>query len=159
MPELFGGVNGFDQFLAGVFAAAKMEVPSPTLLGALLGPPVIVALIGFLLAWWLYVKRTDLPAKVAESLRGVYRLLAGKYFVDELYRAAIVRPLMLLSDHVLWHAADERMIDGTVNRVGRTTARSGDWLRRLNSGNIRSYASWVIVGALLLTAMLVWVAR
>jgi NADH-quinone oxidoreductase subunit L len=157
-PELFGGANRFDGFLAPVFAAARMELPSPGLTGALLGPPVIVGLIGLLAAWWLYVKQTDLPGKLAESLRAVYRLLAGKYFVDELYGAVIVRPLVWLSTSFLWHDVDERTIDGGVNGVGRTTARSGDWLRRLTSGNIRTYAAWVVVGAVLLTTVLVWMA-
>jgi NADH-quinone oxidoreductase subunit L len=157
-PHLFGGENYFEQFLAPVFAAVRMEVPNPGLIGALLGAPVVCGLVGFLIAWWMYVKRTEAPARLAESLRGVYRLLAGKYFVDELYGTVIVRPLVWLSANVLWHRVDERTIDASVNGLGRGAARSGDYLRRLNSGNIRSYAAWVILGALLLTSLLVWMA-
>jgi NADH-quinone oxidoreductase subunit L len=157
-PALFGGENLFERFLAPVFAAAEMQIPNPGLVGALLGAPVVAGLAGFLIAWWMYVKNPDAPAKLAESLRGVYRLLAGKYFIDELYAAVIVRPLVWLSSMVLWHTVDEKAIDGSVNGLGRGAARSGDYLRRLNSGNIRSYAAWVIVGAVLLTAVLVWAA-
>ena len=70
----------------------------------------------------------------------------------------IVRPLVWLSNNILWHGVDERGIDAGVNGLGRGAARSGDTLRRLNSGNTRSYAAWVIVGAVLLTAVLVWAA-
>jgi len=157
-PALFGGENHFERFLAPVFTAAEMEVPSPGLAGALLGAPVVASLAGFLIAWWLYLKRTEAPARLAESMRAVHGLLAGKYFVDELYGAVIVRPLVWLSTNVLWRDVDERAIDGTVNGLGRGAARSGDYLRRLHSGNTRSYAAWIIVGALLLTTVLVWMA-
>jgi NADH-quinone oxidoreductase subunit L len=157
-PQLLGGNNYFEHYLAPVFTAAGMEVQTPGLAGALLGAPVVVGLIGFVVAWWLYVKRTDLPGRLAETLRAPYRLLAGKYFVDELYAAAIVRPLVWLSANVLWRRVDERTIDASVNGLGRGAARSGDWLRRLNSGNTRSYAAWVVLGAVLLTTVLVWMA-
>jgi NADH-quinone oxidoreductase subunit L len=157
-PHLLGGNNYFEEYLAPVFTAAEMELRSPGLVGALLGAPVVAGLVGFVVAWWLYVKRTDLPARLADSLRAPYRLLANKYFVDELYAATIVRPLVWLSGNVLWRRVDERTIDATVNGLGRGAARSGDWLRRLNSGNTRSYAAWVILGAVLLTTVLVWMA-
>jgi NADH-quinone oxidoreductase subunit L len=157
-PHLFSSENYFEHFLAPVFAAVEMELPNPGIVGALLGAPVVAGLAGFLIAWWLYVKNPEAPARLVESLRGVYRLLAGKYFVDELYHAVIVRPLVWLSANVLWRQVDERLIDGSVNRLGRGAARSGDYVRRLNSGNTRSYAAWVVLGALLLTTILVWVA-
>jgi NADH-quinone oxidoreductase subunit L len=157
-PHLFGGENYFEHFLAPVFAAAAIDIPNPGLIGALLGAPVVAGLAGFLIAWWMYVQRPDAPARLAESLRAAYRLLAGKYFVDELYAAVIVRPLVWISRNVLWHDVDERIIDASVNGLGRGTARSGDYLRRLNSGNIRSYATWVVLGALLLATLLVWMA-
>jgi len=157
-PQLFDGSNHFEHYLAPVFAAPAAEVPAPGLVGALLGAPVVAGLLGFLAAFWLYVKRTDLPGRLAESLRGPHRLLAGKYFVDELYGAAIVRPLLWLSANIFWRRVDEQAIDAAVNGLGRGAARSGATLRRLNSGNMRSYAAWVVVGAILLTTVLVWMA-
>jgi NADH-quinone oxidoreductase subunit L len=157
-PQLFGGSNYFEHYLAPVFGAPEAAVPTPGLVGALLGAPVVAGLVGFLAAFWLYVKRTDLPGRLAESFRGPHHLLAGKYFVDEFYAAAIVRPLVWLSANILWQRVDERGIDAAVNGLGRGAARSGAALRRLNSGNIRSYAAWVVVGAILLTTVLVWMA-
>jgi NADH-quinone oxidoreductase subunit L len=157
-PQLFGGSNHFEHYLAPVFAGHEAAVPTPGLIGVLLGAPVVAGLIGFLAAFWLYVKRTDLPGRLAESLRGPHRLLTGKYFVDELYAAAIMRPLVWLSASIFWHRVDEQGIDAAVNGLGRGAARSGAALRRLHSGNIRSYAAWVVVGAFLLTTVLVWMA-
>ncbi len=54
---------------------------------------------------------------------------------------------------------DEGTIDGAVNGVAHGAGESGDRLRHLNSGNTRTYATWVVVGAVLLTTLLVWMVR
>jgi NADH-quinone oxidoreductase subunit L len=159
-PHLLGGTNYFEHFLAPVFGTGEsIAASTPGLVGTLLGAPVIAGLAGFLAAWWMYLKRTDLPGRLAESLRGPHRWLAGKYFVDELYGRAIVRPLVSLSRNFLWRVADERVIDGAVNGLGDFAGRAGDRLRHVSSGNIRSYAAWVVLGAILLTTVLVWMVR
>ncbi len=69
----------------------------------------------------------------------------------------IVRPLVWISTNVLWHVVDEGAIDGTVNGIGRGTRESGDRLRQIQSGNTRSYATWVVIGAVGVTVLLlVW---
>jgi NADH-quinone oxidoreductase subunit L len=160
-PHLFGGVDLFARFLGPVFGvqeAAAVQQSGNELLAALLGAPVIAGLLGFLLAWWLYIRRPELPDRIAESLRAAYRLVSGKYFVDEIYAAVIVRPLLWLSTSVLWHGIDERVIDGAVNGIGRDAEKLGERVRHLSSGNTRSYATWVVFGAVLLTIVLVWMA-
>ena len=67
----------------------------------------------------------ETPKKLAESLAGPYKLLSGKYYRRRNLSAAIVRPLVWISDKVLWHVVDERVIDGTVNGVGNGLARIG----------------------------------
>ncbi len=56
-------------------------------------------------------------------------------------------------------AVDERVIDGTVNGIARGAEEFGERVRHLNSGNTRTYATWVVLGAVLLTIVLVWMAR
>ncbi len=164
-PLLIGGANYFDKFLAPVFSAVRLAPAAEAasggaaFLAALLGAPVIAALVGFLIAWWLYIRRPELPQRIAASLNGFYKLLLGKYFVDELYGLMIVRPLLWISTQVFWHGADERVIDGTVNGVAHDLDGLGERLRHLNSGNTRTYAVWVLVGAVAVTTMLVWAAR
>jgi NADH-quinone oxidoreductase subunit L len=165
-PHLFGDVDLFARFLAPVFggvageaaAAVGQGAGSNELLSALLGAPVLAGLAGFLLAWWLYIRRPELPDRIAESLRAPYRLVSGKYFVDEIYAAVIVRPLLWLSTNALWHGIDERVIDGAVNGIGHDAGELGERVRHLSSGNTRSYATWVVLGAVLLTIVLVWMA-
>jgi hypothetical protein len=65
-----------------------------------------------------------------------------------------VRPLMWISTNVLWHGVDEGVIDGAVNGIGTVAQRLGGDARKIQSGNERSYASWVVIGAVGVTALL-----
>ena len=172
-PKLVGGTDHFEAFLRPVFASYQVQAsagqeeasarpageeragsPATDLVHALTGPPVIVGLLGILLAWWFYIRRPDLPKKLAQSMYGLYTLVLHKYYVDEIYAAVIVRPLLWISTNVLWHTVDEGLIDGTVNGSARLARETGGKLRELQSGNARSYASWVVVGAVGVTALL-----
>jgi NADH-quinone oxidoreductase subunit L len=164
-PHLVGGRDYFEKFLHPVFTAyaprgaeTAVEAAEPAgmmLLHALIGWPVLVALVGLLVAWWFYIKSPQTPKKLAESLRAPYTLVLHKYYVDELYNAAIIRPLLWISTHVLWHAVDETVIDGTVNGVARVARESGSQLREIQSGNARSYATWVVIGAVGVTVLMI----
>ena len=77
-----------------------------------------------------------------------YRWLYNKYFVDEAYDAMVVEPVVQGSRSVLWRGIDAGIIDGIVNGIGRRSRNIGSGLRRLQSGNIRSYAAWVVLGSL-----------
>jgi NADH-quinone oxidoreductase subunit L len=163
-PHLWGGANFFAEYLAPMFstapetpaAGAEASAGAIELLQALLGAPVIAGLIGFFFAWWFYIRSPKTPKKLAASLAATYKLLSAKYFVDELYAAAIVRPLVWISDKVLWRVVDEGVIDGTVNGVAHVSRETGDRLRYAGTGNIRTYAAWILVGAVVFTSLLLW---
>jgi len=164
-PQLWGGVNHFQHFLAPVLATSSESVAvsatesapgGSEIVQALLGAPVIAGLLGFLLAWWLYIRSPETPKKIAASLSPIFTLLSGKYFVDELYAAVIARPLVWVSKNILWHVVDEGAIDGAVNGVASVSLESGDRLRRATSGNVRSYAAWILLGAVIFTSLLLW---
>jgi NADH-quinone oxidoreductase subunit L len=111
---------------------------------------VAFGLGGIALSYYMYVMNTELPAKITGALGGIYKVVYNKYFVDEIYDATIVHPLVAGSTTVLWHGVDQGLIDGAVNGVGRESRGVGGLLKRMQSGNIRSYATWVVVGAVLL---------
>ncbi|MGC2416205.1 MAG: NADH-quinone oxidoreductase subunit L [Candidatus Acidiferrales bacterium] len=166
-PKLIGGIDHFGEFLQPVFtmyapstaAVASESAASPglALFHALTGWPVIVGILGLLVAWWFYVKSPETPKRLAKSLHGLYTLIFHKYYVDEIYAALIVRPLLWISANLLWHGVDERVIDGTVNGVATVARESGGEARKLQSGNTRSYASWIIIGAVGFTFLLLLV--
>jgi len=137
-----------------VATGPETSSPSIELLRALTGPPVIVGVLGLLVAWWFYIKNPELPRKLAASVHALYTLLLNKYYVDEIYAALIVTPLMWISRNVLWHVVDEGVIDGTVNGVAHLARETGGEARKLQSGNARSYATWVIIGAVGFTVLL-----
>jgi NADH-quinone oxidoreductase subunit L len=117
-----------------------------------LGPMVVsvaVALAGIALAWLFYVARPGLPDTLAASFSGIYKLIYNKYFVDEIYAAAVVNPVISGSREVLWKSVDARVIDGAVNGAGTVSQGVGGLLKRLQSGNIRTYAVWVLLGSVL----------
>jgi len=116
---------------------------------ALVAFSVAAGLIGILLAYTFYVARPGLADRIAERLGGLYRLVYNKYLVDELYGAVVVRPVVEGSTHILWRGMDAGVIDGTVNGIGTRARGIGGVLRLFQSGNIRSYAAWVVAGSVI----------
>jgi NADH-quinone oxidoreductase subunit L len=118
---------------------------------------VAVGIAGAFFAYMFYVKRPELPGRVADTLGGSYRTVLNKYYVDEAYQAVVVDPLVETSDKVLWRGMDVAVIDGAVNGAGTTAKYFSDRLRRMQSGNIRSYAGWVAIGATLVLVYMIWI--
>jgi NADH-quinone oxidoreductase subunit L len=159
-PPFFGGEDHFAAFLAPIFGgaheAAGAEAHQLEIILAVVA--VVAALMGLLTAFWLYLRQPGKPAEIAKSLKPIYNALYNKYYVDEAYGAAIVKPLLALSTSVLWKVIDVEMIDGTVNGVAHGATATGDITRRTQSGNTRSYAVWVVVGALTILVIVFWPA-
>jgi len=156
-PSFFGGSDLFANFLAPVFggaesagteaAARALEIPMAVV-------AVVTALIGIFVAFWLYLRQPGKPEALAKSMHGVYTTLLNKYYVDELYAAVVVQPLVWLSTNVLWKVADVGAIDGAVNGIASGATAIGDASRHTQSGNTRSYAVWVVVGAIVVIAVI-----
>jgi NADH-quinone oxidoreductase subunit L len=159
-----GGSNHFEHFLAPVFqaaapvAAAETPAASENASMELLFSAISVAaaLVGFLVAWFLYHKRTELPAQIAKSLGGLYTLVFDKYRIDELYGAVFIKPLIAASTDIFWKGMDRGLIDGAADGSAAAAQEVSDEMRRMQSGNIRSYAGWVAVGAAAVIAYMVW---
>ena len=158
-PTFFGGVDRFEEFLGPAMGQARAagNAAAPRSLEAQLAAVAVgIALAGFLAAGWFYLRRRDTPERLAKSFSGAYALLLNKYYVDEIYAAILVKPLVWISTRVLWNAVDEGAIDGSVNGLADGAQAVGGRLRRVESGNTRSYAAWVVVGAILFIAMVLW---
>ena len=110
-------------------------------------------ILGIAIAYVMYVAKPGMADSIADSLGGLYRLVYNKYFVDEVYFATVVNPTVAGSRAVLWRGVDAGIIDGTVNGVGSIACFIGSVLRRVQSGNIRTYAAWVVLGSVLVIVM------
>jgi NADH-quinone oxidoreductase subunit L len=104
----------------------------------------------------LYIRKPGVPGWLAARLSGVYRTLLNKYYIDEFYDAVIVRPLVAVSDRVLYRIIDARLIDGIgVNGTAhgiRAIAANG--LKYAHSGLTQSYVFFMIVGAMAIVGYL-----
>jgi len=166
--SLFGGAINAPRFLAPVFqvesgvpgaeahALATEESGDKTTEHILQAVSVGVAVLGFFLAWLLYWKSPHLPAQIAESLGGLYRTVSNKYYVDEIYNWALIVPLLAMSRNWLWKGVDQGFIDTVINDSADATAEAGGVLRRMQSGNLRSYAAWLTAGGAVVLAYMVW---
>ena len=118
-----------------------------------IGPMLVSVAFGFAgiaLAWLFYVAKPGLPDQAAATFSGLYKLIYNKYFVDEVYEAVVVNPVVSGSREVLWKGVDVAVVDGAVNGMGNRAREIGGVLQRLQSGNIRSYAAWVLLGSVVL---------
>ena len=159
--SLVGGLvgigNRFENFLAPVFGSAEAaETASRTTELLLMGVSVAAAFSGWWLAYLLYYKRPELPQRIAESLGGFYQAVVHKYYIDELYAALFVKPLIDGSTRILWQGVDRNVIDAAVNDAGDGARHVSDNARHMQSGNIRSYAGWIAAGAAAVIAFMIW---
>ena len=159
--SLVGGLvgigNRFEHFLAPVFGSVEaVEVASHNTELLLMGVSVAVALLGWWLAYLLYYKRPEIPQKIADSLGGFYQAVVHKYYIDELYAALFVKPLVDGSTRILWQDVDRNIIDAAVNDAGDGARHVSDKVRHMQSGNIRSYAGWIAAGSAVVIAFMIW---
>jgi len=166
--SVFGGWvagynNHFEHFLAPVFRGASdvaqeasPEAGKSTLEYLLMVVSVGVAGLGWLLAYLLYSRRPELPARIAASLGGLYQAVSNKYYIDDLYAALFVKPLIDGSTTILWHGVDQGIIDAAVNDSADAARHVSDKARHMQSGNLRSYAGWIAAGGAVVIAYMVW---
>jgi NADH-quinone oxidoreductase subunit L len=178
VPGSLGGNNQFDKFLGPVFHGSAPANAQNAAVGEKGAPEqetegnepkkaasaelmctaisVVVALLGFGLAWQLYYRNPQLPDKIAASMSGAYQTLLHKYYLDELYGALFVKPLIDGSTRILWQGVDRKIIDAAVNDAGDGAKHVSDIVRHMQSGNIRSYAGWVAAGSAVVIAFMIW---
>ena len=152
-PALFGGKDYFTDFLSPVFGSGEIAGGEAlhSLELTLSGAAMVAATLGLVVAWRMYSKDVKRGPET-----GLHKLLYNKYYVDEIYQAAIVGPLVWISRNILWKAVDEGTIDGAVNGIGYGVREIGDGVRHAQSGNTRSYAVWVLVGAVVVFGIIFW---
>ena len=155
-PEILGGNSHFVHFLelvvaqpheARVEAAKGVSSRMGEIYLMLLSEGLVVC--GILFAWYLYIKRKDLPHKIATSVSGLYTLLLNKYYVDETYDAIFVNRTKDLGSAL--GVFDAKVVDGVgVNGAG--------WLTRVISRISMWWDTWIIDGSVRLGSWIVYIA-
>jgi NADH-quinone oxidoreductase subunit L len=153
LPGFVGGHHWLESWLEPVTAAAaafvRVELPHGSTELFLVGGAVLVGVVGLALGYRLTRARRIPTAHDAPEDRGVARVLNRKYYVDELYDAVVVRPLVRLSRTVLWKGVDQGVIDGAAVNGSARLSRGLGWLgSRLQTGQVGVYVVLFLVGAL-----------
>jgi NADH-quinone oxidoreductase subunit L len=155
LPHVLPQAAWLHHWLEPVTAAGDGFTPELHLLAntewGLLGLATVIAAVGILGAWRLLRPETLRPAAEAAEETGLAKILYRKWYVDEIYDAVIVRPLVWISEKVLWKGVDAGVIDGAgVNgsaRVARGIGAIGSWLQ---TGQVGTYVFFFVVGVLLI---------
>ncbi len=146
-PKVLGGSNRFEGFLESVFANPAFHAGAEhtwRLEFGLMLLSVAVAAVGFLIAWQFYIRKPEVPERLAATASLPYQVLLNKYFVDELYDALIVNRTKDLGNALA--AFDLGVVDGGVNGVG--------WTTRLTAEVSRLWDLYVIDGFVNLVAFI-----
>jgi NADH-quinone oxidoreductase subunit L len=148
------GAEHFGAFLQPAAGAAAGE-PEGTAKWVLMGLAVLAAALGLLVAHMLY---RDNEGQEPLAAAPGYAVLERKYWVDELYGAVIVKPLLAISRFVLEWVVEYAILGGLAWLLAGSATLGGAILQKWQSGNLRSYAAWLAAGAavLLLFALASW---
>jgi len=158
IPFALGGQNEIEHFLRPVFhpiAPGQLEFYPEFVSGGgkeqlLAFVSLLVACAGIYFAWLLYVSKPGEATRLAElnpTTHMAYKLLDHKYWVDEIYQRGIVLPLLAVSRVLLNGLVDTGIVQGSAWVLGESAGGLNWLVRRVQSGNIRSYAGWLALGA------------
>jgi NADH-quinone oxidoreductase subunit L len=150
VPSAMWGHDEIGHFLEPVFAngtVVEAATGSHGLERGLALASVLVALFGLYIAYIFYYKKPRTAAAIAGRAPALYRLVENKFYIDEIYSAVIVAPLLMFTRLFLGGLIDGGIVDGAGAAAGGTTRGLSSLVRRIQSGNIRSYAGWLALGA------------
>jgi len=160
--SILGGFIGFptasaiNSFLApviggghGMVDGGSLHHASNSLMFSMMGISTGIAVAGILLAYLMYIKNPDWPAKIVKKFKLVYTIIYNKYYVDEIYDATIVKPTVKTS-FILWRIVDVKIIDGFVNAIARIVELKGEVLKLFQTGYVRNYALSILLGGVII---------
>lgn len=116
-----------------------------------------ISILGLVLAYLMYGKKSISADAIPETLPWLYRLSYRKYYVDEFYHYVIVRPLGWLG--IILNGFDKYIVDGLVGLTAKITQGIGSLHARVQSGQMQSYGAMVLFGLLILIVAISLTAR
>jgi NADH-quinone oxidoreductase subunit L len=152
VPAAMFGHNEIEHFLEPVFANGSTAEVATTAAShglelVLAAVSVLTAALGFFIAYTFYYKKPGTAAALAQRAPGLYRIVENKFYIDEIYGALIVTPLLMFTRIFLGGLVDSIVVNGSAKAAGATTKGLSALTSRIQSGNIRSYAGWLALGA------------
>jgi NADH-quinone oxidoreductase subunit L len=160
IPIAFGGSDEAEHFLQPIFnegvVGTVTNAGSHAMELTLAGVSIFTALLGLYIAYVFYCKKPRTAAALAARMPALYRLVENKFYIDEIYTAVFVTPLLMFSRLILGGLIDGGIISGSGAAAGATASGLGALVRKVQSGNIRSYAGWLALGAAAVLVVMVF---
>ncbi len=158
-PAALGGNNALEHWLEPILERAnnEMHLIAPghdPMEYALMAFSVGIAVAGMFLGYTMYLKKKEMPAKLATSWPRLYRTLLNKWYVDQIYEASVVSPIQVGSEKVLWKGVDVGVIDWTVNAIARLFGFISKYARMAQTGVPETYVFVFIVGVVTIIGFL-----
>ncbi len=116
--------------------------------------PLIVGILAIGLAYLLYIKRTDLPKIFASKVKPLYKLSFNKWYFDEIYDAAFIRPTKKIGDF-LWRIIDMKFVDGVPNNAAAICKNISGRVSKIQTGYIYNYSLWMVLGLIVIVFFLI----
>jgi NADH-quinone oxidoreductase subunit L len=114
--------------------------------------PLVVAIAGIGLAWFMYMLRPEQPRKLAKRFPRIYFFLLNKWYFDELYDRIFVRPLFWLAGKS-WRIGDATIIDGVPNGLAALAAGGAREAVKIQTGSLAAYAFVMLIGVVALVGV------
>jgi NADH-quinone oxidoreductase subunit L len=119
-------------------------------------PPVWLAFLGVFFAWLFYIKKPEIPGKIASALSPLYKLFENKYYLDQLNQKVFAGGSLFFGNK-FWKWGDVAIIDGlAVNGSAKTVGWLSGVVRHLQSGYLYHYAFTMIIGLAVLLGWYLW---
>jgi NADH-quinone oxidoreductase subunit L len=157
--RFLGPVGGLEEWLKPVVGESAEKVlaggpeMSSSLEYSLVGLAILIAIGGIALAWARLKPEALVPKREAKPEEGFERVLLDKYYVDEIYDAGVVQPVVGTSRGLLWRGIDTGLIDGLAVNGSAWFARFVGWIgSSFQSGQLGTYAWVLAVGVVVVLA-------
>lgn len=116
--------------------------------------PMIVGVIAIALAYIFYLVKTDWPQRLANTFKPLYKLSLNKWYFDEIYEAALVKPTKKLGDY-LWKIIDMKVVDGIPNGAAAFCKMMAGRVSKIQTGYIYNYSLWMVLGVVVMAFFLI----
>jgi NADH-quinone oxidoreductase subunit L len=148
IPELFSETHVLNQYLAPILSvpgSLNLGSVSHTFEWILLGASVVILTLIILKSYRQYVSGNNIPSLRDEDIKGFGKILYNKYYIDEIYRAIIVRPLIGIGN-ICWNYFDKKIIDGFLRSLNKGVILGSQGARLIQTGNIGFYIFAMVFG-------------
>ena len=157
LPHIFHLPNYLEHFLAPVMEGSKKVLGVHASAGhggnvamewIMMFVSIAIAFSAIYLAYTLYMKKKEIPAKLEANYPVLHKLSLNKFYVDEFYFATIINPLVAISKTILHKIVDVKVIDGIVNGIAKLAVSGSTQARKIQTGLVSNYIFFFVIGAI-----------